>query len=129
MIRVLSGFAFFAVAAVASAASSVDYDARYDRCLTEAGGANNTSVLNCSGSVNADVKAEMNTLYDKLHTRLVGESVADADKLEATQKAWLVYRNGQCDLATSYVGSPMYGYCPLMLNIQRVKELRELLGE
>lgn len=43
--------------------------------------------------------------------------------------AWLAYRNGQCSLATIYVGSPMHGYCPMMLNIQRLEELKEMAGQ
>jgi uncharacterized protein YecT (DUF1311 family) len=113
----------------ALAAPSPDYVARYDRCLTEAGAINNAAVAGCSESVSTAVKSEINTLYVKLHTRLAQESAEDADKLERTQKAWLAYRNGQCELAASYVGSPMYGYCPMMLNIQRADQLREMLGE
>lgn len=129
MIRTLTALSLMLMAATAAAASAKDYTAQYDRCLSEAGATNNTSVLNCSGSVSASVKSEINALYGKLHARLALQSQEDADKLEQTQKAWLVYRNGQCDLATSYVGSPMFGYCPMLLNIQRADELRELLGD
>lgn len=126
MIRTLTALSLMLM--TATAANAKDYSDQYDRCLSEAGATNNTSVLNCSSSVSASVKAEINALYGKLHARLAQQSPEDADKLEQTQKAWLVYRNGQCELATSYVGSPMYGYCPMLLNIQRADELREMLG-
>ena len=113
----------------AGAAPAVDYNTLYDRCLTEAGAVNNTSVLSCSESVSAQVKREINTLYARLHAKLAQEAPEDADKLEQTQKAWLQYRNGHCALATSYVGSPMYGHCPMLLNIARALELRELAGD
>lgn len=129
MIRTLIAFSLMLMAATVHAAGAKDYTAQYDRCLSEAGATNNTSVLNCSSTVSASVKSEINALYGKLHARLAQQSAQDADKLEQTQKAWLVYRNGQCDLATSYVGSPMFGYCPMLLNIQRAEELRELLGD
>ena len=109
--------------------AAVDYNTLYDRCLTEAGAVNNTSVLSCSESVSAQVKREINTLYARLHAKLAQEAPEDADKLEQTQKAWLQYRNGHCALATSYVGSPMYGHCPMLLNIARALELRELAGD
>lgn len=112
-----------------AAAPAADYSAQYDRCLREAGATNNTSVLSCSESVSASVKKEINKLYARLHAKLLQEAPADADRLEQAQKAWLQYRNGHCDLATTYVGSPMYGYCPMLLNIARVLELRELAGE
>lgn len=129
MIRPLTALALLLMATATHAAGAKDYTAQYDRCLSEAGATNNTSVLNCSSTVSASVKAEINALYGKLHARLAQQSAEDANKLEQTQKAWLAYRNGQCDLATSYVGSPMFGYCPMLLNIQRADELRELLGE
>ncbi|MBR8652155.1 DUF1311 domain-containing protein [Achromobacter sp. Marseille-Q0513] len=113
----------------AIAAPAVDYNNLYDRCLTEAGAVNNTSVLSCSESVSGQVKREINTLYARLHAKLAQEAPEDADKLEQTQKAWLQYRNGHCALATSYVGSPMYGHCPMLLNIARALELRELAGD
>lgn len=127
MIRTLTMLTLALTSVAALAAPTPDYIARYDHCLKEAGGINNAAVASCSESVSTAVKKEINTLYVKLHTRLAAESAADADKLESTQKAWLVYRNGQCELATSYVGSPMYGYCPMMLNIQRADQLREMM--
>ena len=99
----------------------------YDRCLTEAGAVNNTSVLSCSESVSAQVKREINTLYARLQTR--AGSARGRRQAGTTQKAWLQYRNGHCALATSYVGSPMYGHCPMLLNIARALELRELAGD
>ncbi|MGH8818506.1 MAG: lysozyme inhibitor LprI family protein [Achromobacter pestifer] len=129
MIRTLTALSLMLMAATATAANAKDYSAQYDQCLSDAGATNNTSVLDCSSSVSASVKSEINALYGKLHARLAQQSQEDADKLEQTQKAWLVYRNGQCDLATSYVGSPMFGYCPMLLNIQRADELREMLGD
>ena len=84
----------------------------YDRCLTEAGAVNNTSVLSCSESVSAQVKREINTLYARLHAKLAQEAPEDADKLEQTQKAWLQYRNGHCALATSMWARRCTGTAP-----------------
>jgi uncharacterized protein YecT (DUF1311 family) len=68
-------------------------------------------------------------LYRKAYEMLSKQSAADAAKLEHSQKSWVSYRNKHCELATSYVGSPMFGVCPMQLNISRVNELRELVGQ
>lgn len=112
-----------------AATPAADYATQYENCLTDAGGINNGTVEACSSSVDANVKQEMNATYGRLHARLKAQSLDDADKLEDTQIAWLAYRNGQCSLATIYVGSPMHGYCPMMLNIQRLEELKEMAGQ
>ncbi|MEA5599286.1 lysozyme inhibitor LprI family protein [Rivularia sp. UHCC 0363] len=60
---------------------------------------------------------------------LGSQQLTDAQQFEQSQKAWLTYRDTHCKLAGSYVGSQMYSYCPMQLNILRVTELRELAGE
>lgn len=100
----------------------------YGDCLKEEGGPNNGTVTACAEATSDSAKKEMNALYQRLHDRFAAQSPEDADKLEKSQKAWLVYRNFQCELAGSYVGSPMYSFCPMKLNIARVHELRELAG-
>lgn len=111
-----------------AAAKEADYSKMYDACLKEAGPINNSVVYGCSEQVSGAAKKEINSLYAKLHKIVSQRDPSDAEKLEQTQKAWIAYRNGQCELATSYIGSPMYGYCPMQMNIQRVDELKELLG-
>ena len=69
----------------------------------------------------------MNRIYQQLFLKLQDDAPEDAEQLETAQKAWLIYRNGQCDLQGKHVGSPMYYTCPMQLNIQRVEELRFLL--
>ena len=110
------------------ASSFVDYDKQYDQCLKDLGGVKNATVEACSNATSDDVKTEMNRLYTSLRDRLAKESPDDAAKLEKAQRSWLVYRNSQCELASTYVGSPMIAFCPMKLNIARVHELRELLG-
>ena len=112
----------------AGAAPAVDYNTLYDRCLTEAGAVNNTSVLSCSESVSAQVKREINTLYARLHAKL-------RRKRPRTPTSWNRRRRPGCNTATAIarsprpVGSPMYGHCPMLLNIARALELRELAGD
>jgi uncharacterized protein YecT (DUF1311 family) len=131
-IRSAVGFAVLLVGVIgphaAWAAADQDYDRMYGDCLKEAGATNNGTVTACAEATTDSAKKEMNALYQRLHERLATESPGDADKLERSQKAWLAYRNSQCELAGSYVGSPMYSFCPMKLNIARVHELRELAG-
>lgn len=127
-IAVLAG-ALLLSSASSSFAAVQDYDAIYSKCLKDAGGANNSSVLSCAQKTSAAIKKEMNRLYDQIHKTISETSKEDAQKFEASQKAWLSYRTTQCELATRYVGSPMKAYCPMQLNIARVKELRVLAGE
>lgn len=107
----------------------VDYERMYNDCLDRTGPINNGVVDACSSGTSQRVKLEMNMLYTRIHDRLSNEAPADAERLEQAQKSWLVYRNTHCDLAGAYVGSPMYAFCPMQLNIARVAELRELAGD
>ncbi|OWJ64296.1 lysozyme inhibitor LprI family protein [Inquilinus limosus] len=129
MKRVAIALALAAMAQTSGAAAEgpKDYDKIYSNCLAEAGGANNGTVGACAEGVADQTKPEMNRLYQAILGRM--NSPADAAKLEKAQKAWIVYRDNHCELAGSYVGSPMYYFCPMTLNIERVKQLREMAGE
>jgi len=107
--------------------SWADYDQRYQACLDASGMMNNASVAGCAEGVSEAVKKEMNRVYQQLFLKLQESAPEDAQQLEEAQKAWLIYRNGQCDLQGKHVGSPMYYTCPMQLNIQRVDELKFLL--
>lgn len=104
-----------------------DYDQQYQACLDASGMINNASVAGCAEGVSETVKKEMNRVYQQLFLKLQASAPQDAEQLETAQKAWLVYRNGHCDLQGKHVGSPMYYTCPMQLNIQRVEELKFLL--
>ncbi len=112
-----------------AAATSLDYQQAYNDCLAKAGGINNGTVEACSSVTSEHAKAEMTRLYRAFYRKLLAENANDAARLERAQKAWLVYRDLHCELAGSYVGSPMYSFCPMQLNIDRVIELRELVGQ
>ena len=104
-------------------------DTIYDRCVKKHGTINNGVVEACSGEASDAAKKQINHYYQKAYVRLQQQSPDDAQKLEEAQKAWISYRDRHCSLAGSYVGSPMYSYCPMQLNIARVHELQELAGE
>jgi uncharacterized protein YecT (DUF1311 family) len=104
-----------------------DYDKHYQACLDASAMIDNASVAGCAEGVSETVKKEMNRIYQQLFLKLQESAPEDAEQLETTQKAWLVYRNGQCELQGKHVGSPMYHYCPMQMNIQRVEQLKLLL--
>lgn len=121
----IAAFSLYATAAD----DQPDYQAMYDDCVEEEGPINNGVVDACSNHVSDAAKREMNQLYNDIVSRLENSEFGGDEsiqELEETQKAWLEYRGGQCHLATTHVGSPMAGYCPMQLNIERVEELREL---
>jgi uncharacterized protein YecT (DUF1311 family) len=103
------------------------YDELYDNCLTKEGGLNNASVEVCSNRTSKAAKSEINFLYSKVYEKLSSISTADAAKFEQSQKSWIVYRNNHCELAGNYVGSPMYAFCPMEMNVLRISELQKFL--
>lgn len=102
------------------------YDGLYNSCVTKAGTMNNSVVHACSQTVSDAVKKDMNRLYASIYKTMKDNSAEDAKKFETSQQNWLKYRNSHCELMGSYVGSPMYSFCPMNLNKARVAELEEL---
>lgn len=113
----------------ASAENPSEYDVMYGKCVDKNGPINNDVVAKCSGEVSEKAKKEITRRYKSIYARLLAERPEDAGHFESSQKAWLQYRNLHCDLAGSYIGSPMYGFCPMKLNAARALGLRELDGE
>jgi uncharacterized protein YecT (DUF1311 family) len=109
--------------------NSVDYQAMYDNCLRKAGRTNNASVAQCSSKTFEASQREINRLYDRVYRQIVAEQIEDANNFKIAHKSWLTYRDRHCELAGSYIGSPMYGYCPMQLNITRVIQLRTFLKD
>jgi uncharacterized protein YecT (DUF1311 family) len=104
----------------------IDHYKIYSACVDEHAPINNSVVHGCSEYASDSAKKEITVLYKKIYEYISTSSVDDALKFEMTQQAWISYRNNHCELSGSYVGSPMYSYCPMMLNITRAIELREL---
>ena len=103
-----------------------DYAALYDSCVEQAGDINNSVVAMCSSKVSKRANQEIKRRYQSIYTYLLSENAQDAQQFSASQKAWRKYRTTHCELAGSYIGSPMYDYCPMGLNAARALELREL---
>ena len=87
-----------AILIILSPAVQADYDQQYQACLDASAMINNASVAGCAEGVSETVKKEMNRIYQQLFLKLQESAPEDAEQLETTQKAWLVYRNGQCEL-------------------------------
>lgn len=109
-----------------AASQTTKLDKIYDSCLKKSGSINNSVVAGCSEMASHEAKKQINRYYNKAYNRLINEAPEDAKKLEDAQKAWIVYRDKHCALMGSYVGSPMYDYCPMQLNLARADELQEL---
>jgi len=104
----------------------IDHYKIYSACVDEQAPINNSVVHSCAEYASDSAKKEITLLYRKIYKYISTSSIDDALKFEKTQQAWISYRNNHCELSGSYVGSPMYSYCPMMLNISRAIELREL---
>ncbi|MCC6075751.1 lysozyme inhibitor LprI family protein [Pseudomonas sp. GCM10022188] len=104
----------------------IDHYKIYSACIDEQAPINNSVVHGCAEYASDSAKKEITLLYRKIYKYISASSIDDALKFEKAQQAWISYRNNHCELYGSYVGSPMYSYCPMMLNISRAIELREL---
>ena len=104
----------------------IDHYKIYSTCVDEQASINNSVVHGCAEYASDSAKKEITLLYKKIYKYISTSSIDDALKFEKTQQTWISYRNSHCELSGSYVGSPMYSYCPMMLNISRAIELREL---
>lgn len=104
----------------------IDHYKIYSACVNEQAPINNSVVHGCAEHASDSAKKEITLLYRKIYKYISASSIDDALKFEKTQQAWISYRNNHCELSGSYVGSPMCSYCPMILNISRAIELREL---
>lgn len=114
--------------ALAGSRNESNLEGVYDKCIGDRS-INNMIVYECSEKASDAAKEIINKTYKKLHSRLSAESPSDALKLDQAQKSWIIYRDLHCDLASNLVGSPMSGYCPMQMNIDRANELQELNGD
>ncbi len=116
--------AFWAIPVKAQ--NKIDYDEIYNQCVEESGTINNSVVLACSGKTFQASQQEIDNLYQKIFSQLLKQSPEDAQKFQIAHQSWSAYRDKSCEIARSYIGSPMSGFCPMKKNISRVEELREL---
>lgn len=111
---------------LATSAQAIDYDKQYQRCLNKEKYINNGLIYECTERVNEQVKKAINSTYQKLQKKF-GDDSYSKEKFDNAQKAWIAYRDAECEFAGHYIGSPMYAICPMEKNIDRLKEMQELL--
>lgn len=98
----------------------------YSECTNKYTSMNNSIVYECSAYADERYKKIINTSYNKIYKALKSTDSDQAAALEKSQIGWLDYRNNYCPLTGSYIGSPMYAFCPQELNRNRAEELETL---
>ncbi len=98
----------------------------YSQCVDKQGTINNSVVALCSEEASEVYKASITKSYRKIYATLKASDPQEAAAFEQAQMAWITYRDQHCKMMGSYVGSPMYAFCPMQLNRQRAQELAEL---
>jgi len=107
-----------------------DYSAAYGECLKNSANSGPTGAIEgCAEFVVDETKRGMNALYKVIHDRLQSKNPNDAAEFDAAQRSWLAYRKAHCDIAGKCVGSPESVVCPMDLNIERIQELRQIVGQ
>lgn len=97
----------------------------YSECTNKYKSMNNSVVYECSGYADQQYKSAMNKAYSKIYKSLKtnGRSLDDAESFEKSQLGWLDYRDQQCNLEGSYIGSPALPFCLQSKNKERAEEL------
>lgn len=101
--------------------------ARADDCDKATGG--QAGLNECYGNAFKKADAELNKLYKEIEARLKDD--ADTTKLLVTaQKAWVAYRDGECDFQTAGGGSDVgmaYPICQTAITQSRIDDFKGYL--
>jgi len=108
---------------------SIDYSKEYESCISKNPQISNMVIHSCAERVSEAVNVEIKAALKSLKGSYSKDALADIDKLNASQELWIKYRDAQCELAGTHIGSPMLSLCPMQKNIQRLKELNDLLQQ
>jgi len=101
----------------------------YQECVEDSGTMNNAVVYECSEKSMQETDKEIEELVDVIYNKIKERQLEedhDDQAFKESQVAWLEYRDNHCRLMGSYVGSPMYSFCPMQLNNARLVELKEM---
>jgi uncharacterized protein YecT (DUF1311 family) len=82
--------------------------------------------VECLSKAKVSSDAKLNSLYQELRKRLEGD---DANRLIATEKLWIQYRDANCEAERALYGlgtgpGPAYLACLEAMTRERTKELR-----
>ena len=106
----------------------------YNQCVEQTieklalGNINNAVVESCSNQSRAYYEKEIVKVLDQIKKQsqidLRQERYNDIMK---SQRLWKAYVDQECQNAGSYIGSPMYSYCPMQHYAERVAQLQQYI--
>ncbi|WP_130803445.1 lysozyme inhibitor LprI family protein [Acinetobacter ihumii] len=102
----------------------------YSQCVDETiqtqqlASINNAVVEVCSQQAKAAYETQIVKLLDKIKEQGSSERYQDIMK---SQRLWKQYVDQECKNAGDYIGSPMYGYCPMQQYQQRLDNLKHFV--
>ena len=110
---------------VAMTSANAELKDYYSECTSKYKSMNNSVVYECTGYADQKYKSAMNKAYNKIYKSLKSNARYDEDaaNFEKSQLGWLDYRDKQCDLEGSYIGSPALPHCLQSKNKERAEEL------
>ncbi|MFW1664468.1 lysozyme inhibitor LprI family protein [Acinetobacter ursingii] len=114
----------------ANAQNSVEPDL-YSQCVDETiqeqhlPSINNAVVDVCSGHARGLYEKQIVQLLDQIKTTGNPERY---NKIMKSQQLWKQYVDQECQNAGDYIGSPMYGFCPMLEYQHRVEQLQEYIN-
>lgn len=114
----------------ANAQNSVEPDL-YSQCVDETiqeqhlPSMNNAVVDVCSGHARGLYEKQIVQLLDQIKTTGNPERY---NKIMKSQQFWKQYVDQECQNAGDYIGSPMYGFCPMLEYQHRVEQLQEYIN-
>lgn len=110
-------------------------DDAYSRCVDqtiekwELGGINNAVVESCSNQTKAIYEKKIVKLLDQIKQQSAKYQQPERYKdIMNSQQLWKSYVDQECSNAGAYIGSPMYGFCPMTEYGKRVEQLQEYAG-
>jgi uncharacterized protein YecT (DUF1311 family) len=131
----LAALASFPAVGAGTTQAETKYDRLYGACMDEPGhgaeevspAAYNAVMYECAVRAIEVAKQDINRIYASLEAELkTSGREATRAKLERTQRAWITYRDGRCELEGELIGTPAYGLCQLEVTAARVAELESL---
>ncbi|MCU4413820.1 DUF1311 domain-containing protein [Acinetobacter sp. WU_MDCI_Axc73] len=103
----------------------------YSQCLDETiqeqhlPSINNAVVEVCSEHARRIYEKQIVQLLDQIKEMGSSERYSNIMK---SQKLWKQYVDQECQNAGDYIGSPMYGFCPMLEYQNRMKQLGEYIN-
>lgn len=99
----------------------------YNQCIEKNSPINNSVVSLCASEDIQNTEKTIEQYYQQIYQQISEDNIENAKKFAKSHQAWKDYRDAHCELAGQYIGSPMYDYCPMQMNQNRIKQLVEML--